>query len=53
VKEQIQALIAQYEQQLTKIFNNGYNSYGAGVADGTEEQLKSVIEDLKELIGES
>lgn len=52
MKEQIEALIRQYESQLTKIFNNGYNSYGAGYADGRESELKSVIEDLKELIGE-
>ena len=52
MKEQIQNLISQYENQLTKIFNNGYDSYGAGVADGRESELKSVIEDLKEIIGE-
>ena len=53
MKEQIQNLIRQYEQQLTKIFNNGYDSYGAGFADGQEDQLRSVIEDLKEIIEEN
>ena len=53
MKEQIQALIAQYEQQLTKIFNNSGDDYGAGFADGAESELISVIADLNELIGES
>lgn len=52
MKEQIQNLISQYESQLTKIFNNAPDNYGAGYADGRESELKSVIEDLKELIGE-
>lgn len=51
MKEQIQNLISQYENQLTKIFNNAPDDYGAGFADGAESKLISVIEDLKELIG--
>lgn len=53
MKEQIQNLINQYENQLIRgIYNSEYDSYGAGFADGRESELKSVIEDLKELIGE-
>ncbi len=51
MKEEIQNLITQYENQLTKIFNNSGDEYGAGFADGVESELKSVIEDLKKLIG--
>lgn len=50
MKEQkIQNLIESYEI-LKKIYNNSEDQYGAGFADGREQTLQSVIEDLKEIL---
>lgn len=51
MKEQIQALIERYQQSITKIYG-APDDYGAGYEDGRASELESVIEDLKEIIGQ-